>query len=32
MPLPEPAEEVDLMQALRESVERTQPRRARKAS
>jgi len=36
MPLPEPAEEkaevVDLMQALRESVERTQRRRARKAS
>jgi DNA end-binding protein Ku len=36
MPLPEPAGEeaevVDLMQALRESVERTQRRRARKAS
>jgi DNA end-binding protein Ku len=36
MPLPEPVEEegevVDLMQALRESVERTQRRRARKAS
>ena len=36
LPLPEPAEEegevVDLMQALRESVERTKRRRARKAS